>query len=50
MKLTLKRQAKYVADDILKKKKKKIPENKPWNFMWIVCQADDSHEMSRLIL
>ena len=25
-------------------------ENKTWLFMWIVCLADDSHEMSRLIL
>ena len=24
-------------------------ETKPWNFMWIICLADDSHEMSRLI-
>ena len=23
-------------------------ENKPWHFMWILCWADDSHEMSRL--
>ena len=24
-------------------------DNKSWYFMWITCQADDSHEMSRLI-
>ena len=24
-------------------------ENKSWHFMWIVCQADDSHEISRLV-
>ena len=24
-------------------------ENKSWYFMWIVCQADDSHEISRLV-
>ena len=24
-------------------------ENKSWHFMWIVCLADDSHELSRLI-
>ena len=24
-------------------------KNKPWYFMWIVCQADGSHEISRLI-
>ena len=23
--------------------------NKSWHFMWIVCQADNSHEMSRLV-
>ena len=23
-------------------------ENKSWHFMWIVCQADNLHEMSRL--
>ena len=23
-------------------------ENKSWHFMWIICLADDSHEMSRL--
>ena len=24
-------------------------ENKAWDFMWIVCWADDSHEMPSLI-
>ena len=24
-------------------------ENKSWHFMWIICLADDSHEMSRLV-
>ena len=24
-------------------------ENKSWHFMWIVCLADDSHEMSKLV-
>ena len=24
-------------------------ENKAWHFMWIVCLADDSHEMSSII-
>ena len=24
-------------------------ENKSWQFMWIICLADDSHEMSRLV-
>ena len=24
-------------------------ENKSWHFMWIICQADSSHEMSRLV-
>ena len=24
-------------------------QNKSWHFMWIVCQADNSHEMSRLV-
>ena len=24
-------------------------ENKSWHFMWIICQADNSHEMSRLV-
>ena len=24
-------------------------ENKSWHFMWIVCSADDSHEISRLV-
>ena len=24
-------------------------ENKSWHFMWIVCLADDSHEISRLV-
>ena len=24
-------------------------ENMTWHFMWIVCLADDSHEMSSLI-
>ena len=24
-------------------------ENKSWYFMWIVCQEDDSHEISRLV-
>ena len=24
-------------------------ENKAWYFMWIICLADDSHEISRLI-
>ena len=23
-------------------------ESKSWHFMWIICQADDSHEISRL--
>ena len=24
-------------------------ENKVWYFMWIICLADDSHEMNSLI-
>ena len=41
-------QAKFVAGDI------QIfflffIENKSWHFIWIVCQAYDSHEMSRLV-
>ena len=36
-----------VADDILKKKI--FSENKSSFFMWIVCLADDSQEISRLI-
>ena len=24
-------------------------ENKSWHFMWIICQAGDSHEISRLV-
>ena len=24
-------------------------ENMSWHFMWIICLADDSHEMSRLV-
>ena len=26
-----------------------VLENKSWHFMWIICQADYSHEISRLI-
>ena len=40
------RQAKFVADDI-QKFFFFFGENKSWHFMWI--QADDLHEMSRLI-
>ena len=40
--------SKIAADDILF-----FPlffrENETWNFMWIVCPADDSHEMPNLI-
>ena len=41
-------QAKFVAEDILKLVLFFI-ENKSWLLMWIVCQAEDSHEKSRLI-
>ena len=44
----LKRQAKFVADNI-KFFVLFFRENKYWHFMWIVCQADDSHGMSRLV-
>ena len=26
-----------------------LSENEAWHFMWIVCYADNSHEMSNLI-
>ena len=46
----LKRQAKFVADDIQKQNFILFfRENKPRYFMWIVCLADDSHEMSRFV-
>ena len=43
--LTKKNQAKFVVDNTLLFFF--IRENNPWHFMWI---ADDSHEMTRLIL
>ena len=37
------------TDDILKKFLISFRENKTWHFMGIVCKADDSNEMARLI-
>ena len=44
--LTLKRQAKFVADDFHFFFFLFFRENKSWHFMWIICWADNSHEMS----
>ena len=41
--LTLKAPITTAADDIFF-----FRENNAWHFMWIICRADDSHEMSRL--
>ena len=48
----LKHQAKFVADIILKFNNFVLfkRENKSWHFMWIICLADDSYEMSTYFL
>ena len=45
----LKAPSRFVADDILNFFFFFFRENKSWQFMWIVCWADNSHEMSRLV-
>ena len=47
--LTLKVQSKICSRRHSKKFFFFFRENKSWHFMWIVCQADDSHEMSRFV-
>ena len=49
MHLILKALSEIVADDILFYLLLFYRENKTWHFMWIVCRADDSHEMISLI-
>ena len=41
-------QIKIVADDILKALLLFLRENMSWDFMWILCQTDDLHEMQAL--
>ena len=48
--LTLKALSKFVAANILKFFLLFFRENKTWHFMWIICLADDSHEMSSYFL
>ena len=47
--LSFKAPRKIVADRMSNFLKSFFKENKTWHFMWIICLADDSHEMSRLI-
>ena len=47
--LSLKAPITTAADDILNFFLKIFKENKSSYFMWIVCQADDLHEISRLV-
>ena len=43
------RQTKIAADDTLSFYSFIFDENKAWCFMWILCLAEDSHEISNLI-
>ena len=42
--------SKIVADNVLNFSKLFLREDKTWHFMWIVCWADNSHEMTAYFL
>ena len=48
--LTLKAPSKIAADDTFTILFLSFEENKAWCFMWILCQAEDSHKISSIIL